>query len=356
MRKIHWIPAILVFVLLALAAFFGVQWFFNASNEGLTITPRKDPYEEGTKALQNITSNQLGTLYEDTQNKYPSLDSKESYEQAIQSLFSNKSVEEIQMNITSFSENETQYQLHYNEEYLGTLTTTLQEDGSYKACLPIQGEESYQFEIPTGASVTVNGKTIGKEYILQENIPASNFFQFADQTTVPHVDVYELSNLLGTPQLTINGNDSFELLQDSITKRYLVGETCSDENLKSIMIQDAQRLAAYPARDIGLGAVTEIALTSSDWYQKYITLQNNWFTAHGVSNFSNQDVIKLIQQSDDTAVGYVVFDYYADNGEVNRTWHIGYQMTMVKTAQGWKVGGIEINNELNPNHINPEEE
>ena len=50
----------------------------------------------------------------------------------------------------------------------------------------------------------------------------------------------------------------------------------------------------------------------------------------------------------------MVFDYFADNGEVHRTWHIGYQMTMVNTPQGWKVGGMEINNELNPNQIQPE--
>ena len=49
-----------------------------------------------------------------------------------------------------------------------------------------------------------------------------------------------------------------------------------------------------------------------------------------------------------------MFDYYAENEEVSRTWYIGYQMTFLEVDGEWKVLDIEINNELNPRQIQPE--
>ena len=126
------------------------------------------------------------------------------------------------------------------------------------------------------------------------------------------------------------------------------------EALKAEMIRDGELIASYPAQDASLGEVAAIALTSSSWYQRYTTLQNYWFTAHKVHEFSNEQVLRAAYQNDDTILAHVVFDYFADNGEVHRTWNIGYQMTFLNTAEGWKVAGMEINNELNPNSVIPQ--
>ena len=77
-------------------------------------------------------------------------------------------------------------------------------------------------------------------------------------------------------------------------------------------------------------------------------LQNNWFTTHSISNFSNVNAFDIILQTEDTAVGHVSFDYYASNGDVDRTWHGGYQMTLINESGTWKIAGFGINIDLNP--------
>ena len=64
-------------------------------------------------------------------------------------------------------------------------------------------------------------------------------------------------------------------------------------------------------------------------------------------DITNQHCV-AVQQSDDTIVSHIYFDYFADNGEVNRTWHCGYQLTFRKIGGAWKVCGTELCSLLNP--------
>ena len=52
-------------------------------------------------------------------------------------------------------------------------------------------------------------------------------------------------------------------------------------------------------------------------------------------------------------VGYVTFDYYAAGGSYSRTWNCGYQMTFMNVNGTWKIAGMAIDNELNPNKVTP---
>jgi hypothetical protein len=38
---------------------------------------------------------------------------------------------------------------------------------------------------------------------------------------------------------------------------------------------------------------------------------------------------------------------------VERTWNGGYQMTFLNVGGTWKIAGMAINNELNPNKVTP---
>ena len=353
MKRIRILPVILFALLLGLLAFGISTYLLKHKENGFVFTAQKNVTEDALKILTSIQNKEEINLFENTQKEYPSFDSKEAYDVAIQALFQDVNVEELNLELVEKTDTQTKFEIHNGEQYLGTLKLDTDENDTIHASLPIQGSESYIFEVPVGRTFTMNGLDVDASYKIEENVPASNFFQFQDQTSIPHVDIYEVDHLLGLPEVELDGEKG-EVLVDAITQHLLVGEALEDEELKELMIEDGQKIAQYPAQEVGLGAVSEIALTSSSWYERYTSLQNYWFTAHNISNFSNQDVICGIKQSEDTAVGHVVFDYFADNGEVHRTWHIGYQMTMVNTPQGWKVAGMEINNELNPNQIQPE--
>jgi hypothetical protein len=167
------------------------------------------------------------------------------------------------------------------------------------------------------------------------------------------VDVYELKNLLGEPTIEVNGESGYGTLKDVLTCHILVGKTATDASLAQTMIDDAEICAKWPAQEASLGQVGAISIINSDWYSRVSGVQNQWFTAHGTSSFSNQNAFNIIQQSDDSMVGFVTFDYYASNGEVSRTWNGGYQMTFLNVGGVWKIAGMAIDNEMNPNKVTP---
>lgn len=205
----------------------------------------------------------------------------------------------------------------------------------------------YTIEVPSGSTAALNGETLSGP--VETGVSASNFFQFTDTSWVPLVDVYEVKNISEEPELTING-ESYVLLKDAVSGHMLAGRPSSGSDDPD-WIEKAQLLSQYPSKEATVGQVGAVSLTSSSWYPFYTTLANTWFTDHSISNFSNQKVLNAVIQSDDTAVADIIFDYYADSGEYQRTWYIGYQLTFVKSNGTWLIGGVEVNNELNPgNH------
>ena len=161
------------------------------------------------------------------------------------------------------------------------------------------------------------------------------------------VDKYKLDNLLSYPEsISIASDASYIAIQDAISNTIFVGKPNNDlaETFKNYAITCAK----FPAKEGSLGEVAAISVRNSDWYKRISGLQNNWFTTHSISNFSNVNAFDIISQTEDTAVGHVSFDYYASNGDVDRTWHGGYQMTLINESGTWKIAGFGINIDLNP--------
>ena len=169
-----------------------------------------------------------------------------------------------------------------------------------------------------------------------------------DQSTAPKVDTYLLENLLGEPKIEMMGDGEYTTLKDVVTGTIYVGEAITDPEVLNTLVNYATTCAKLPAQEATLGQVAAISVTASDWYDRISTMQNAWFTAHGTSNFSNQKAFNVIAQSEDSVVGYVTFEYFADNGEVHRTWHSGYQVSLVRQNGVWKIAGMGIDSELNP--------
>jgi len=210
--------------------------------------------------------------------------------------------------------------------------------------LSLDGDLTYVIEVPTDMKLTLNGSSVESKYVTESDVEASNFWDNEGRDFVPTVDVYTIEGLSEEPE----AESGYALLEDQITGNYLYGEEVTDSTTLNKIISDAETMASYPAQDASLSEVSAIADTSSTWYKRYSTIPNYWFTSHSVHEFSNQEVLKAIQQSDDTMVAHVIFDYYASNSDVERTWHCGYQLTYHLVDDTWKVVGIETNSLLNP--------
>ena len=90
-------------------------------------------------------------------------------------------------------------------------------------------------------------------------------------------------------------------------------------------------------------------ITSSDFYKRISTLQNEWFTPHSIAKLSFGDV-KVIKQNDDSFIANVIWNYYISNGSLEREYHGAYQMSFLKVNGAYKLAGFAIDNELNPDN------
>ena len=301
----------------------------------------------------HIRDNDLDGIYEDSMIVAPHINSKEDYIAKLQEIYQGVDTSQIEYTGLDNVDGSKDYKLYYDKKFLATLKLIKAADGTWKASTIFAGDKNYVIEVPSGLTITANGVEIGDEYLVSSDTVASNFTGLKDTSEAPKVDVYQLENLLGEPKIEVKGESGYGTLKDVLTGHIFIGKTVNDPELEQTMIDDAIICPKWPAQEASLGQVAAISITSSDWYSRVSGVQNQWFTAHGTSSFSNEKAFNIIQQSDDSMVGYVTFDYYASNGEVNRTWYGGYQMTFLNVGGTWKIAGMAIDNELNPNKKTP---
>ncbi len=294
--------------------------------------------------LKQIQDGDYDAMFEASQKLSPSLDSKEAYVARLSEILEGRDFSNITTETVNESDTHREYRLIDGDTLLGTLTL-LKEGDAWIPAFPLKGDKRYRVEVPAGLSLNVYGTPVGSEYLVESGKEAANFFQVTDPSVIPYVDIYEFDDLLGEPAL--NSDEGYAMIQDVLSGDWLLGKEVTDEALKQELIHDAELIAEYPAMDTALGNVTAISDTSSRWYQKYVTLQNWWFTNHSTMKISNEQ-IKAVAQSDDTIVAHIAFDYFADNGEVNRTWHVGYQLTFRRMGDKYAVCGTELDSRLNP--------
>ena len=344
--SIAWIVPIIVAVICAAA---GVL-FVNSAKSGFAEKEAALPDSAISTYLNHVKNSDYESIYEDSLQVDPTLNSKDDYIAKIKEIYSGTNTDSITYKQVD-KQTVTEYNLYVSDDYLATLKLSQDSDGKWLASTMFEGDTSYTVEVPTGLSIQVNGMDVDDSYLTAKKVTASNFSGLNDAAGAPKVDQYQLSNLLSDPVITVPSDSSYKTLKDAVSNIIYVGKDANTADNAVIFTDDAKIISGFPAQDTSLGSVASISITASDWYSRISTLQNDWFTEHGTPTYSNLTAENIIQQSDDTMVGNVYFDYYATNGSVERTWHCGYQITFMESNGTMKIAGIEVNSSLNPNDV-----
>ena len=307
----------------------------------------ESPESAITEYFRKINNQEYQELYQEAEEISPDSNSEEIYTEALQKLYDGVDTDAISYQLQSSQDGTYIYQLTYHYSSFAQLVLMQNSSGDWIASTLFEGNENWKVEVPSGLALLVNGKPVSSDLMVSSSAIPDNFSGLYDTSAVPKVDIYELTNLLGQPEVSIEGDESYSVLKDVSTNTLFIGKTSEDQSIIQAMIQDTQTAAAYPAKDSSLSDVAAVSVTNSDWYSRVSTLENYWFTDHTESSFSNQSVTNLIQQSDHTALAYVTMDYYAANGEVERTWHCGYQVSLIYQEGSWKIAQMTVDQELN---------
>lgn len=339
---------IALLTLLTVGSVTGGYLFVSSAQRSFMEAEADMPESAISTYLGQIKKADYSGIYENSLIVAPHYNSREDYVAKLEEIYQDVDTSKIRYHDQS-TDTETRYALVLDGKYLASVKLVQSTDGKWIASTEFSGNQNYILEVPTGETVVVNDIELSREQMIEEGVVASNFSGLKNTNDAPHVDKYELNNLLGEPKIALQSGEETTTLKDVITGHLFMGKPADNADYANVFSSAAKTVASFPAKEGNLASVGAITIQASEFYERIATMQNQWFSDHHTSNFSNMNVRNIIQQSEDTMVGYVTFDYYAANSEVNRTWNAGYQITFMKVNGDWKIAGFGVDSLLNPN-------
>lgn len=297
--------------------------------------------------LKQIKNNDFNGIYENSLLIDPHLNSKEDYDQAIKNIYDGVSLDKLIYQEEKSASDDLLYGLYDGNVKVAVIKLVKGTDGKWLASTVFQGDHSSIVEAPAGVTFKVNGVEVTNDYISNKNVTATNFSGLDDQSDAPKVVRYELNNLISEPVITTD-NSGYTTIKDALSNTYFIGKETTDSDLEDTIINAGKTVARYPTKDGTLGAIGAITITGSDFYDRIKTMDNQWYAAHGTSQFSNEEVLSIVQQVENSMIANVIFDYYIASGSTSKEYHIGYQISFLNVRGTWKIAGFAIDNEMNP--------
>lgn len=297
--------------------------------------------------LKQIKNNDFNGIYENSLLIDPHLNSKEDYDQAIKNIYDGVSLDKLIYQEEKSASDDLLYGLYDGNVKVAVIKLVKGTDGKWLASTVFQGDHSSIVEAPAGVTFKVNGVEVTNDYISNKNVTATNFSGLDDQSDAPKVVRYELNNLISEPVITTD-NSGYTTIKDALSNTYFIGKETTDSDLEDTIINAGKTVARYPTKDGTLGAIGAITITGSDFYDRIKTMDNQWYAAHGTSQFSNEEVLSIVQQDENSMIANVIFDYYIASGSTSKEYHIGYQISFLNVRGTWKIAGFAIDNEMNP--------
>ncbi|MEG0393905.1 hypothetical protein [Anaerorhabdus sp.] len=336
---------ILILVLLLCIGISTAFVLFTKSN--LASKEAKLPESAISLYLKQIKNNDFNGIYENSLMIDPHLNSKEDYDQAIKDIYDDVNLDNLIYHVEKDPSDNLLYGLYDGNVKVAVIKLVKGDNGKWLASTVFEGDHSSIVEVPAGIIFKVNGIEVSNDYISNKSVTATNFSGLDDASDAPKVVRYDLNNLISEPVITVD-NAGYGVIKDVLSNTYYVGKTSTDSDLKETVLNAAKTCARYPTKDGTLGAISAITITGSDFYDRIKTMDNQWYAAHGTSQFSNENVLSIVQQDENSMITNVIFDYYIAAGSTSKEYHIGYQISFLNVRGTWKIAGFAIDNELNP--------
>lgn len=340
-----------IIIALVLVACIGTSFILvNMTKKNYLAREESLPESAISVYLEQVKNNDFASIYEDSLTVEPHLNSKEDYEQAIKDIYKDVHLNDLMFSPEPGEDDELLYGIYDGNVKVAVVKLIKSPSGKWVLTTLFQGDHNYTVEVPIGVTFKVNGLDVGEEYIKAASQPATNFSGLKDTSNAPKVTRYELTNLISDPEITVEAS-GYTLIKDVLSQTYYVGKDATSSELKSVVIDAAKTVARYPTKDGSFGSVSAITINNSDFYDRLKTMDNQWYAPHNVSSFSNEEVLTIVQQDDNTMIANVIFDYLIASGSTKKEYNIGYQISFMKVSGTWKIAGFAIDNELNPTTI-----
>lgn len=337
--------AILIILCLAIS---GVAMYIvpkNIENKQLA-NEANYPQSAISTYLTQVKNQEYDSIYQDSLKLTKHFNSQQDYIDLLQQTYSSIDTSKIQ--IAQDEADTSIYHLVYEGKLLSDVKVIQDSDGTYIASTIFSNSESITLEVPVSSKLTINDIDVDSSYKTDSNVVAT-IADGIDENSydVYMVDRYTIDNLISVDSISVDGKQ-MDYIVDSETKIIYPGTAISDNDIESFIIAAAKTASNYPSQEGSAGAIANYAITSSDFYRAYVTMENTWYTAHNSAIYSNEEVTKLIQLDNNNIYANEIMDYDVSGSLGSKTYHIGFQMVLTNVSGNYRISKFTVDSRLNP--------
>ena len=302
------------------------------------------PESGGNHYLESLQAKDYQSIYSQLNQANPTLNTYDGFTHKLESVYADYDVNQLSV---AKSDDPTKMYVTYDNKIIHDLSIVKTDQG-YVGIPVFEDSKEYVIEVPTGSSLSINGFSVPSSSKTTSDTIATVMDGIND-TYYPDVvsmDRYTVTNLYELESMEVN-NQACDIMQDVVSKTYYCGKDVTSSDLNDWVFAAAKAIAAYPAKEGSVGAVANYVLSDSDFYQAYRTMENTWFTAHNSAVFSNETLINAIDIGNDNLLVQLAMDYLVSSSSGSKNYHIGFQMALYPTGNGYKIAGFGVDSTLN---------
>ena len=167
----------------------------------------------------------------------------------------------------------------------------------------VQEQPDLNVRLPKGGVLTVNGLTIGEEYILEKDIKDRSYDYMPKDVNGIMYDKYTVEGLLFEPSFVAKDKDgnALELVYDEEEECYVTpivySEQLQSEHSKYV-IKIAEEYTKYLSNDAPFSSIGAYLDKNYDIYKRVRSIQVNWVRDHTGYDIYNQKAFEFRQYAD----------------------------------------------------------
>lgn len=304
------------------------------------------PVNGALEYIEAVKQSDYQAIYDAISTHGNTYDTLDSIAAVLEKTYENYDINSLE--VVEDSNDSTLFHLVSDNTLIHDIQTTETDQGWIGYPL-ISGNTSITIEILSGSELSINTNPVDTSLIVNEGIPATIFNGIdADKyTEVPTMDQYLIENLFSLDSVEIDGQ-ACSIMHDVLNDIYYCGSPVNTTSISDVVIASAKALASYPAQEGSVGQVGQYSLQDASFYTKYKTMENTWYTAHSSAVFSNETIHDAIDIGNNCIISNVSLDYDVTGSLGEKTYNIGFQMSLYPSNDSYKLAGLAVDSRINP--------
>lgn len=342
-RRHGFVMGLGIFFLLMLCATAGVLywlWGYLQTYEASTPTAAMQ-YYMGLLSTENYDE-----IYETSGFKSSEFAGKTEYISYLKNVYAGDLTKASLRKKTSHNKEEQVYEVQIDGRHAATVELVpAKPDSKYKwqARTRIHYLADVSITAPPHVQVLINGKTLGAEYIKEQDLVVAQFYGVQGEVETPKLVRYVVSGLLSPPEVTAQKQEGTPCTVAGEQVFFTVSSPVDADKQperKALLEKVAKTYAAFITRDATAKDLHQYLYKDTDFYNAIKNFYNGWYIEHDSFDYRNVQVSELEEFSGNDFTGTILFDYVICKGRKEYVYPSSYQLTFMNFDGRWLVTSL----------------